>query len=277
VVILLPGHSYHVGASGTYGLMDSTVDGGLIHALVARGVAVLSWDPTGMGMRQHKDGAPLFYKRFPTASRLGAMVGEVHAALDFIHCASLKAGADCADGEAHTGTYPALKLPPLDPGRVFLLGYSLGSLVALHAAALAPSDRPVSGVAAFSGWTPWRTGGGGAATGGLRLLYETLALIPRLGLFESAPRSTPYDLDELIGALAPRHLLLYTPRLNRFANASDVARAVRTANASWVAKGAASHFEVVAPETAPSDMRAQEIRAALDWVERVALRTWRST
>ena len=93
-----------------------------------------------------------------------AVAGTVHAALDFIHCASLKAGADCADGEAHTGTYPALKLPPLDPSRVFLLGYSLGSLVALHAAALAPSDRPVSGVAAFSGWTPWRTGGGGAAT-----------------------------------------------------------------------------------------------------------------
>ena len=40
-----------------------------------------------------------------------------------------------------------------DGRRVYLLGYSLGGMVALHAAAL---DQRVSGVACFSGFTPWR-------------------------------------------------------------------------------------------------------------------------
>eukprot|EP00322_Chrysochromulina_rotalis_P028520 CAMPEP_0115853892 /NCGR_PEP_ID=MMETSP0287-20121206/13737_1 /TAXON_ID=412157 /ORGANISM="Chrysochromulina rotalis, Strain UIO044" /LENGTH=319 /DNA_ID=CAMNT_0003307981 /DNA_START=24 /DNA_END=983 /DNA_ORIENTATION=- len=271
VVLLLPGHSYHTGVTGAYTLMKSDTQGGLIHAMAARGVAVLVWDTTGMGMRQHVDGAPRFYRRHPEGSRLGVMVGEVLAALDFVHCASVYAGAECSDGEAHTSTYPALELPLLDPNRVYALGYSLGSIVALHAAALAAEERPVAGVAAFAGWTPWRTGAGGEATGGLRLLYETFALLPRLGYFDSDPGAVPYDYDELIASLAPRPMLLYAPQGNRFANATDVQSSIEEARSAWSAKGAAAAFEAHTPEDAPSDMKSIEISVALEWIERVVL------
>ena len=271
VVIFLPGHSYHMGFTGTYNHLKSAVQGGLVDAIAARGVAVLAWDGSGMGMRQRIDGAPRFYERHPTGSRLGAMIGEVQAALDMIHCASPQAGAECADGEGHTPTYPKVNLPPLNPARVFIVGYSLGASVALHSAALATPARPIAGVAAFSGWTPWRTGGGGDATGGLRLLYETVALVPRLGLFEEDPKSVPYDYDELIASLAPRPLLLYAPGGNRFAVPADVAAAIRTANASWVSKGAATRFEAHTPPDGVSEMRDTEIGVALEWVERVVL------
>ena len=188
-----------------------------------------------------------------------------------IRCASPTADRACADGEGHTATYPKLQLPPLDATRVHLLGYSLGAIVALHAAALAPPSRPIAGVAAFSGWTPMRTGGGGDATGGLRLLYETVALLPRLGLFEGRAHALPYDYDELIGSIAPRPILLYAPQRNRFAVAEDVAVAIRAANASWAAKGASALFEAHTPREGVSQMRDTEIGVALEWVERVVL------
>lgn len=116
-----------------------------------------------------------------------------------------------------------------------------------------------------------RTGGGGAATGGLRILYETFALVPRLGMFADAPHTVPYDYDELIGSLAPMALLLYAPNGNRFADAADVATAIRHVNASWAAHGAAAvHLEVHTPQ-APSQMRDEEISVALDWVERLVV------
>ena len=46
----------------------------------------------------------------------------------------------------------------------------------------------------------------------IRRLYETHALMPRLGFFEDVPSKVPYEMDELIGSLAPMPLLLYTPR-----------------------------------------------------------------
>lgn len=76
---------------GIYGLYDSDEQGGLIHAIASRGVAVLAWDLTGHGSRQ-TEAASTFYRRFRGgASRLGAMVGEVQSALDFIHCEPLPA------------------------------------------------------------------------------------------------------------------------------------------------------------------------------------------
>ena len=71
---------------------------------------------------------------------------------------------ECSDGSSHSGPYTRLKVPPLDEERVYLLGYSLGSIVGLHAAALLPR---VSGVAAFSGWSPFKANAT-SATGGNR-------------------------------------------------------------------------------------------------------------
>jgi pimeloyl-ACP methyl ester carboxylesterase len=268
VAIFLHGYSYSMGYTGIYGLLDSDDEGGLLHAIAGRGVAVLAFDLVGMGSRQHLNGIAEFYHRHPDGSRLGAMVGEVHAAIDAVRCASSAPPDFCVDGEAHDGTYPKLRLPLLDPKRIALVGYSLGALVALHAAALLPSGYPaLAGVAAFGGWTPMRSGAGGLSTGGLRALYETHALMPRLGFFEDEPSKVPYDMEELIGSLAPLPLLLYTPRRDRFAVAAEVASVARHARSVWIAAGANASLGVEVPD-APSDFRSPEVAAALGWIDR---------
>ena len=101
--------------------------------------------------------------------------------------------------------------------QVFLLGYSMGSIVGLHAAAMLPPHR-IAGVAAFGGWTPFRENYG-RATGGNKMLYSTHALLPRLGLFGQSNQSSsiPYDYAELISSIAPRPVLLRSPTQDRFA------------------------------------------------------------
>ena len=95
------GHAYQLGYTGIYGLYKSDEQGGLLHAIASRGAAVLAWDMVGMGSRQQIDGTSLFYRRHRdgSTSRLASMIGELHAALDFVFCASPAAhGApECLD------------------------------------------------------------------------------------------------------------------------------------------------------------------------------------
>ena len=188
LVIFLHGFSYQLGFTGIYDLYQGETNGGLIKAIVQqRGVAVLAFDLTGHGARQ-AEAHETFYRRFRGgASRLAAMVGAVQSALDFVHCSSAAAQAlpECSTGDVAV----PLPVPPLDERRVFVLGYSLGSVVALHAAAMLPQ---IAGAAVFSGWTPFRTNVG-VSTGGNALLYERHALIPRLGLFAGNESAIPYD------------------------------------------------------------------------------------
>eukprot|EP01050_Picozoa_sp_SAG11_P017698 SAG11_NODE_2579_length_3199_cov_13.264194_3_plen_308_part_00 len=272
MVTLLRGAD-QLGFTGIYGLYSSKQHGGLIHSLVQKqGVAVLAWDMTGMGARQ-TEGGETFYRRFPAASRLGAMIGEIESALDFIHCSPKEAAAlpECSDGSSHTGPYERLVVPALDETKVFLLGYSMGSIVGLHAAAMLGSR--IAGVAAFAGWTPFRSnggvgnqsGGGSAATGGNKMLYSTHALLPRLGLFEGNESAVPYDYAELIAAIAPRSVLLHSPMQDRFASPGAVAAAAKAAQVAWHGV-AASKFIVTAPDS-PSNFEDQEVAAALRFAQ----------
>eukprot|EP00041_Stephanoeca_diplocostata_P030997 m.952034 g.952034 ORF g.952034 m.952034 type:complete len:777 (-) comp23867_c0_seq41:2494-4824(-) len=263
VVIFVHGFSYQLGYSGIYELYHSEDLGGLIPALVGQGVAVLAWDMTGMGARQD-EGAPNFYRRLPSSSRLGVMIGEIDAALDMIHCAGSNSASlpECNDGIV-TRAYPA-DLPALNASSVHLLGYSMGAIVSLHAAALLPR---VGGVAAFGGWSPMR--GRVPGLDGNRLLFETHALVPRLGFFAGNESRVPYDYDELIAAIAPRPVLLYAPQQDRFAAADAVRAAATSAEKAWVAHGAAHAFQFVAPDK-PSDFKTDEIHQAVAWLRSVA-------
>jgi pimeloyl-ACP methyl ester carboxylesterase len=264
VVIFLHGFSYQLGFTGIYDLYNGETNGGLIKAIVQqRGVAVLAFDLTGHGARQ-TEAHETFYRRFRGgASRLAAMVGAVQSALDFVRCSSTAAQAlpECSTGDASVPYAVEFPVPALDERKVFVLGYSLGSVVALHAAAMLPQ---IAGVAAFSGWTPFRTNTG-VATGGNALLYERHALIPRLGLFAGNETAIPYDYAELIAAIAPRPCLLHAPLRNRFAVPADVGAAAKAAAAAW--GGNASAFTLSTPNTS-SDFRDAEITAALHWIER---------
>jgi pimeloyl-ACP methyl ester carboxylesterase len=274
VVIFLHGYSYQLGFTGIYGLYESETDGGLIPALVGQlGIAVLAWDLPGHGARQ-TEGPAAFYRRYQHASRLGAMVGEVESALHMIHCAAPQAFntlPECSDGELFDGTYQKLRLPAFDEERVYLIGYSMGAAVALHAAALLPG---VAGVASFGGWTPFENGRNASsasvvATGGNQMVYSTHALLPRLGLFsESLQAPLPYDYAELIAEIAPRPILLYAPTGNRFTLPGAVATAVSEASKAWQRSGSNKNFTFLTPD-APSDFTSAEISAALRWVRGV--------
>ena len=93
-----------------------------------------------------------------------------------------------------------------------------------------------------------------------------LELLPRLGHFDGEGRTPPYDYAELIGAIAPRPALLYSPLRHRFANATAVAAAAKEAAAAWAAANASAALEVEAPD-APSDFRGVEVERAIRWVE----------
>ena len=193
-------------------------------------------------------------------------------------------------------------MPALDEKKVFLMGYSMGSLVGLHAAS---KLKRIAGVAAFGGWTPFRSNGANASvasTGGNRMISATHALIPRLGLFEGNESAIPYlplptldsrfgcmcieyspnpgslgtlreywwwwlcryDYAELIASIAPRPVLLHSPRQDRFTDPEAVETAATSARKAWTAAGAEANFVVSAPE-GPSNFQEKEVLAALHW------------
>jgi len=147
----------------------------------------------------------------------------------------------------------AASTPPI--GAFTPLGYSLGGSVALHAAAL---DPRASAVAAFAAFTPMRTDLVTRPSGGLRRLFETHALLPRLGFFERAPHRVPYDFDELLRAIAPRPALLHTPTRDRDANASEVDALIDRVR--W------ARLVQHAPPTA-TRMGSAEVKVLVRWLE----------
>jgi pimeloyl-ACP methyl ester carboxylesterase len=191
VVIWLHPFNYSHGYNEGYGVEGTTI----YYRLAQVGYAVLCYDQLGFGDRLLE--GPRFDKAHPHGSRLGRMVHDVHRAVDFITAFQ--------------------SVPKLSFNEITLLGYSLGGMVALHAAAL---DDRISGVATFSGFTPMRTDT--IATGGNRRWWEWHALLPKLGLFDGAESEIPYDYHHLIQAISPRPVLIVAPTKDWHSDAKDV-------------------------------------------------------
>ena len=176
VVIWLHPYSYHSGYNEGYGVQGTTV----YHRLAQEGFVVLAYDQCGFGLRllEGRD----FYEAYPRWSRLGRMVHDVSAAVDFL-----------VDGKGKAqGTMPAV-----DKGQVYVLGYSLGGMVGLYAAAL---DERIAGVASFCGFTPLRTDTDDKPTGGIRRLWEWHALQPLLGMFHGREQDISLRFRRRAGA-----------------------------------------------------------------------------
>ena len=268
VVVLLHPFSYHTGYVSSYVKQQpgtSSTDYPF-YELAKRGYLVLAMELSGFGTRV-TESPRAFYARHPKASRLGAMVADVRAALELLHCLGADTrpgsggGADprCVSGEDPGGAYPdhLPSVPSVDTARVHVLGYSLGGAVALHAAALldggaatesATGAARIASVASFSGFTPMRSDTDASSTGGVRRWWETHALAPRLGLFQGRETDIPYDYDELLGAIAPRPTLVWAPRRDRSNTIADVEAAVHAANASHPGP-AWSGLQLLTPDT----------------------------
>jgi dienelactone hydrolase len=197
-VIWLHGFSYPMGYMWVY---RQKPDLHPILALVQAGYAVFAFDQTGHGSRT--DEFATFFDRFPHWSRLGRMVADTRAAIDALQ----------KDGR-------------VDPDRIYLYGYSMGGMVAIHTAAL---DSRVKGVVSICGFTPVRTDTSDRGTGGLARYSIDLPLLPRLGFFTGHESKLPYDYNELIAAIAPRPVYVLAPQLDRDANPADIRAAVEQA------------------------------------------------
>jgi dienelactone hydrolase len=194
-VIWLHGYSYPLGYMWVY---RTAPDLHPILALVKQGYAVLAFDQTGHGSRMNEFAA--FYDRYPHWSRLGRMVEDARAGIDALQ-----------------------RDPMVNPDQIYLFGYSLGGMVALHTAAL---DPRVKGVVSIAGFTPMRTDTADKGTGGLARYSRDLPLAPRLGFFIGNEARLPYDYNELIAAIAPRPVYLVQPALDRDATPGEVHDAV---------------------------------------------------
>jgi pimeloyl-ACP methyl ester carboxylesterase len=213
-VIWLHGFSYPLGYMWVY-----HNDLHPILALAKAGYAVLAYDQSGFGSRLTETGP--FYDRYPHWSHMGRMVEDVRAAVDALE----------KDGV-------------VDAQRIYLFGYSMGGAVGLHAAAL---DSRISGVVSICGFTPLRTDTADRGTGGVARYSHERDLMPRLGFFLGHEAQIPYDYDELLGAIAPRPVLIVQPELDRDATPADVRAAVNGAKKVYALYDAASQLVLREP------------------------------
>ncbi len=224
VVIWLHPYSYPSGYNEGYGVQDTTI----YHRLAQQGFVVLAYDQCGFGLRllEGRD----FYKNYSKWSRLGRMVHDVHTAVDF-----LTGGKGQAKGN----------MPNIRKDRIYVLGYSIGGMVGLYAAAL---DQRIAGVASFCGFTPLRTDTDDKPTGGIRHLWQWHALQPLLGLFHGRENQIPYDFDDVLRLIAPRPCLIVSPKHDRHADFGDIVACVKRARKAWELKERADLLTHLTPD-----------------------------
>ncbi|MFQ5930338.1 MAG: alpha/beta fold hydrolase [Acidobacteriota bacterium] len=165
-------------------------------ALARAGFAVFAFDQIGNGSRLQE--VKNFYRRHPHWSLLGKTIRDTRAAVDALG-----------------------NIDFIDPHRIYLLGYATGGMAALHTGAL---DGRIAGVVSVAGFTPMRLDTAEKGTGGIERWARWLPLQPRLGAFVGQERRLPYDYHEVLAMLAPRPLLVVSPRIDYQNNLNDVQR-----------------------------------------------------
>jgi pimeloyl-ACP methyl ester carboxylesterase len=195
-VLWLHPFSYSKGYASETGRGDA-----VYRALAQRGVVVFCFDQIGTGARV--DEGTLFYTRRPRWSLLGKMVRDSSAALDSLLARSY-----------------------VDPKKVYVVGYSLGSTVGLHLAAL---DDRIAGAAFVCPPPSFRNDTDVDETGGIARWSHQTMLLPQLGQYIGREKDIPYDVPDLLACLAPRPVLYITPDHDRHAPLPQVTAGVERA------------------------------------------------
>ncbi len=173
--------------------------------LAREGFVVFAFDQIGNGNRIEE--STQFFQRYPHWSLLGATVADTRAAVDALQACEY-----------------------VDPKRIFVLGYATGGMAALHAAAL---DDRIAGAVSIAGFTPMRLETAEKGTGGVARWAQWLPLQPRLGAFVGAEARIPYDYHEVLAAIAPRPVLVVTPRVDNQSTLADVRQCVGEAGKAF--------------------------------------------
>ena len=167
---------------------------------VENGIITFSYDPICVGTRR-EEGRD-FYDFNPGWSLMGKMAADALHAADAV-----------------------LKRDEVDRRRIFLVGYAMGALAALTAAALDKSGR-IAGVACIAGLTPFRSDSPEKGTGGLARYSMLHGLIPRMGMFIGREKEVPVDLEEIISCVVPGRVLIIAPKYDRHASYCDLQEAM---------------------------------------------------
>ncbi len=185
----------------------------IYYKLAMEGYKVVMYDQFGFG--DHLTHAFNFYKKYPHWSLLGRAVSDVSEVIDYL-----------VDGKGIS----ASPVPPTDPSKIYVFGFSYGGMVGLYAAAL---DTRISGIASFSGFTPMRTDNDDKSTGGIRKYWQWHHILPKLGLYHDQESKIPYDYEDIIGLIAPRNCLIYSPVKDRFTDIIDIKKCIASVQNNW--------------------------------------------
>lgn len=184
------------------------------------GFVLMGYDP--IATRNRHEERRVFYEKYPQWSLMGKMVQDARDAL-----------------------HQLVRCPDVDPDRIFVVGYGMGGMVT--ALVMAIDDRP-AGAAIIAGFTPFRTDTDERGTGGVRRWSHLYGWLPRLGAFVGRENQIPIDFDQILGAAAPRPLLVIAPRRDWHATYADVEAAVSAAQAAYVRQGGAGKLTLSSPD-----------------------------
>jgi len=235
-VIWLHPWNYSHGSNEGYGVEGTTV----YYRLALEGYKVVMYDQFGFG--DHFTHAFNFYEKHPHWSLLGRAVSDVGKVVDYL-----------IDGKGIS----ASSVPKTDPSKIFVFGFSYGAMVGLYATAL---DNRISGVASFSGFTPMRTDTDAKPTGGIRKYWQWHHVLPKLGFYHSREQKIPYDYDDVIGLIAPRNCLIYSPTRDRFADIDDLKKCMEKIQSSWK-----DGFQFISPDDICRFQKDQH-EVLIDWL-----------
>ena len=214
VIIYLHEYDYSKGFN-SYHQVES-----LIKALVDSEYAVFTYDMMGFGNRIEE--GTRFYDRYPHWSKMGKMVIDVQGALDAL-----------------------TNFDFVDTTKIFVAGYALGATVGLYTAAL---DDRIDGVVSVCGFTPMRLDTLGKGTEGIKACSHLHGLLPRLGFFVGNEGRIPYDFHEILACIAPRHILVIAPMLDKDAHLEDIRYCVDRAGDIYELYGASDKIQIYSPD-----------------------------
>ena len=145
-------------------------------------------------------------------------------------------------------------MPEVDPGRIGVIGHSLGGHNALFLAAFEPR---IAAVVTSCGFTSFRKYKGGDLTG-----WSHRGYMPRIASdYWNSPELMPFDFSDVLGVIAPRPIFINAPVFDANFDWSGVDDSVRAAQAIYLKEfHVRNGLRVVHPDSAhdfPSDIRSK--------------------
>ena len=155
-------------------------------------------------------------------------------------------------------------LPCVDPDRMGAIGHSLGGHNAVYTAVLEPRIKVVVTSCGLDAYVDYYDGREDVWRPGAGWCQERY--IPRLAQYADDLESIPYDFPELIGALAPRRVLIVAPVGDdnfRAASVDRIATSARQVYRLWERESSLEVLHPPGPHDFSDDMR----KAAYEWID----------